>query len=584
MKSFLLTFILVALSVSAIAGELQEAAGRGDLAKVRSLIQANPAGISAREGGTTALHEATRAGHLEIVKLLVASGANINATDFSGLTPLKLALGRRNIEMADFLRRNGGLEKAPAAPTRTATITNSPAPAVALFNTNPAALKMSLPPAAVLPNAASRVTSSTNRPPPTEREMMPVMFPIHEAARVGDVEQIKFLFKNSPDIVDATDEKGITPLHVAAANQQFKVAQTLVGLRAKINARASTGQTPLHVAVRHGDVAIAALLITNRALINARDNFDNTPLLIALESANSETVDNPFLGGGKARQTNSMLVMLSQQFETVKLLLSHGAEANVRNRAGATPLAAAVRVGNEPVVNLLLQAGADPNAAEVPAAVTPLHLAAARGHAGIAQALLRKRAAVNVADVRGETPLCYALREGRTNTIALLRQSGGTIGAMRPLTTTEKSLVEFYERTESILRLGNSSEKSRALLAMNPTKADAERMFPKHAATAWKIVDDFNRQIKQVFAKPLRDAEASKEIWRIRPEPPGQVAQEWIGRGWIAADLPVLSLVVDKTGATTRPGDYCFVNGHWVLVPPLRTIAAQFAAAEQGRK
>ena len=582
MKSFLSALALAWLTAGALAGELQDAAGRGELEKVRSLVRANPATINVRDGGTTALHEATRAGHLEIVKLLIASGANVNATDFSGLTPLKLALGRRHTEIADFLRQQGGLEKAPAPAARVAaTTTNALPPPVALFSTNSSRLPMSLPPAAVVTNVAGKPPAVTNKPP-TEREMMPVMFPIHEAARVGDVEQIKFLFKNSPDLVDATDEKGLTPLHITAANKQFKAAQALLALRAKVNARAVNGQTPLHVAVRHGDPAIAGLLITNRALVNVRDNFDNTPLLIALESSNSETVDNPFLAGNKSGQTNSMLAMLGQQFEIVNLLLANRAEVNVRNRAGATPLAAAVRVGNEPVVSLLLQAGADPNAAEMPAVVTPLHLAAARGHAGIAQALLRSRAAVDAADARGETPLCYALHEGRANTTALLRQAGGTIGQMRALTPAEKSLVEFYERTETTLRLGNSSEKARALLAMNPTKADVERMFPKHAATAWKVVDELNGQIKKAFARPMRDADVSKEIWRIRPEPPGLVAQEWRGRGWLASDLPVLSLAVDKTGGTTRPGDYCLVNGHWVLVPPLRTIAAQVAAADRG--
>src|SRR5436305_10054717 len=158
----------------------------------------------------------------------------------------------------------------------------------------------------------------------------------------------------------------------------------------------------------------------------------------------------------------SMLTLQRQQFNSVKLLLGARAEVNVRNRAGATPLLEAVRLGNEPVVDLLLQAGAEANGGQ--ATTAPLHLAAARGYAGIAQALLRSRASVDATDARGETPLCYALREGRANTITLLRQAGGTIGQTRALTPTEKSLKEFYERTEAALRLGSSSDKGRVLL------------------------------------------------------------------------------------------------------------------------
>src|SRR5436190_2470367 len=137
MKS-LVCVALVLLSVAqTIAGELQDAAGRGDLDKLRALIKSNPSTISAREGGTTALHEAARSGHLEAVKLLVFNGANVNATDFSGLTPLRLAVGRRQTAIAEFLRQNGGLEQ--AAPRVSAVVTNA-APATAAGQNQPGAL------------------------------------------------------------------------------------------------------------------------------------------------------------------------------------------------------------------------------------------------------------------------------------------------------------------------------------------------------------------------------------------------------------------------------------------------------------
>lgn len=568
---------------SAVAGELQDASGRGDLAKVRAVIKATPSAINAREAGTTALHEATRAGHLEIVKLLVASGANVNATDFSKLTPLKLALGRRQMDIADFLRKSGGVEQIAPAPTL-APPAHTTQPKEALFQTNTAAPQPS-------PAPPSKTNVTVQAPPaekpPTEREMLPVIFPIHEAARVGDVDQIKFLYKNAPDLVDATDQKGLTPLHIAAANRQFSVAQTLIALRAKVDPQSVNGQTPLHVAVRNGDVGIVSLLLTNRAVVDARDNFGNTPLLRALQSADAEALD---AGGLETRTMNAggvamdMASLKLQQLQLATLLVRSRADVNARNRAGATPLAQAVRLGNEPVVNLLLASGADPNVPEAGTGKAPLHVAAARGQLAIVQALLRHRALADATDGRGETPLCYALREGRTNTVAALRSAGATIGKTRALGSTEQSLVSFYQQTEAALQRSGSSDKAKIVIALNPTKADCERMFPKHATAAWKVIDEINRQIKQAFVKPLRDAEQGKDIWRVVPEAPGLVVQEWRSRGWLASDLPVFSLAVDKLGATSRPGDYCLVNGHWVVVPPLRTIAAQFAAAEPPRR
>jgi ankyrin repeat protein len=575
---------------ASVAGELQDASARGDITRVRALLKARPADINAREAGTTALHEATRAGHLDIVTLLVENGANVNAIDFSRLTPLKLALGRRQMTIANYLRSKGGVEQAPVTrpvPARAAPV----APVVpprALFQTNkPSVVTASRE---VAPMTTNRSALAPPAPAPREKpasqaEMMAVIFPIHEAARVGDVEQIKFLYKNSPDLVDATDQKGLTPLHVAAANRQFGVAQVLLGLRATVNPKSVGGQTPLHVAVRNSDVAITALLLTNRAEVDARDNFGNTPLLIALQSSDAEALD----GGGLASKTPggggvALASMKLQQLQLATLLVRHRANVNARNRAGSTPLSQAVRLGNDAVVNLLLASSANPNSAEPGTGKTPLHVAATRGQLGIVQALIRRRAEINAVDSRGETPLCHALREGRTNTIAALRAAGGTIGRTRALSSTEQNLVAFYQQTESALQRASSSEKARILIGLNPTRAECERMFPRHAAAAWKVVDEINRQIKVAFSKPVRDAEQGRDIWRVTPESPGLIVEEWRSRGWLVRDLPAFSLAVDKLGATTRPGDYCLVNNRWVLVPPLRSIAAQFAATEPARR
>jgi ankyrin repeat protein len=596
MKSLLLALALLATTLGAIAGPLQDAAAAGDIGRVRALLLEDPSGVTARVAGTTALHEATRAGHLEVVKLLVEKGANVNATDFSGLTPLRLALGRRQLAIADYLRQHGGLERAPvasppAAPPAVARTTppasNPPVapqtePVPRTISPAPPVIPQSPAPASPQTPAVVQAPARTNNAA-TVSDMMPVIFPIHDAARIGAVEQIKFLFKNQPDIVDATDQKGLTPLHVAAANKQFEVARTLIGLRANLNARSMNGQTPLHVAVRNDDVAMTQLLLTNRASVETRDNFGNTPLLLALQSADAESLDAGGLGEKQTTTTGSLAVagLKRQQLELATLLLNRGADVNARNQAGSTPLTEAVRLGNDAVVALLLQRSAKPNVVEASTGKAPLHVAAARGQLTIVDLLLKHGALVDGIDSRGETALCYALREGRTKTVAALRAAGGTTGTPKPLSDPERSLVEFYQRTEAALAKASGAEKGKLLIALNPTKADCERMFPRHGAAAWKVVEEINRQIRQAFTRALPDVEAGKEIWRITPEAPGPVVQEWRSRGHIAPDLPVFSLAVDKVGAYSRPGDYCFVNGRWVMVPPLRHVAAQFAAVER---
>jgi ankyrin repeat protein len=571
MKSILCAVAVAASALAAFPGELQQAAASGDVAKVRALIQANPGAVNERAGSTTALHEATRGGHFEVVKLLVASGADVNATDFSKLTPLRLALGYQRSAIAEYLRQHGGVEQvvppraAPPTNVVQANVASIAQPSQNLFATNVPAARTVAPPARPTTNAVVGTPASANKPP-SEREMLLINFPIHEAARMGEVETIKLLFKNSPDVIDATDEKGFTPLHVAALNKQIKTAEALIGLRARLNPKTVSGQTPLHLAVRRGDLAIVSLLLTNGAIVDERDNLGHTPLLLALQSASAEALE--IAGGMIDRQTDAHS-RLKPGGDMTELLIRARAEVSQRS---------------ETVIGVLLRAGANPNVAETGTGKTPLHFAAALGHAPIIEMLVRHRAAVDAMDRRGETPLCYALREARSNSIATLRAAGATIGKTRPLNGTEQSLVEFYQRTETALQRANSSEKARILMALNPTKTDCEKMFPRHSAPASKTVDEINKQIRQAFAHPVHDAEQGKEIWRVLPDSPSVIVQEWRGRGALATNLPVYSLVVDKIGGTTRPGDYCFVNGRWVLVPPLRTIAAQVASAEAGRR
>jgi ankyrin repeat protein len=60
-----------------------------------------------KDGGTP-LHEAAMQGHKQIVELLIAAGARVNAVDFEGETSLDNAIFWRDSDTADLLRKHGG--------------------------------------------------------------------------------------------------------------------------------------------------------------------------------------------------------------------------------------------------------------------------------------------------------------------------------------------------------------------------------------------------------------------------------------------------------------------------------------------
>ena len=78
---------------------------------------------------------------------------------------------------------------------------------------------------------------------------------------------------------------------------------------------------------------------------------------------------------------------------------------------------------------LLLQAGADPRAAEPETGLTPLHHAAYEGHVANAIALLDQGADPNVRDAEGCTPLWWAAGVGRSEMVAILMARGADASA-----------------------------------------------------------------------------------------------------------------------------------------------------------
>src|SRR5262249_37712533 len=125
---------------------------------------------------------------------------------------------------------------------------------------------------------------------------------------------------------------GSTPLHFAAASGQRDAVMALLSAGADVNARNDHGVTPLHRAVKYPD--IAQLLIERGAKVDVGDGAGRTPL---------------HWTGNDAADCRA----------TASLLIRSGASVSARNRDGRTPLHLAADAGQQGVVAVLLQTGAD---------------------------------------------------------------------------------------------------------------------------------------------------------------------------------------------------------------------------------
>lgn len=118
----------------------------------------------------------------------------------------------------------------------------------------------------------------------------------------------------------------------------------------------------------------------------------------------------------------------SQTATGVKLLLDKGADLNIRDEDGATPLFAAAAEGLSNVVRTLTATGrCDVNLAQYDTGRTPLHLLAYKGHAECIPDLIDAGADVNLYDKQQRSALWYAVSNGRVDVVKLLLRANSQV-------------------------------------------------------------------------------------------------------------------------------------------------------------
>ena len=277
---------------------LLAAASTGQKA-IAELLLANGADIKARDNmGLGALHLAAEKGFLTVAELLIARGAEVNAVDNDGDTPLHSAARSGQPEMESLLIKHGAEVNARDNRGRTA---------------------LSL------------------------------------AAEGKHLEAVKVLLaaKADPNIVD---QNGRTPLSYAGVNLEL----LRVLLTAKADPNLDTAKPPLIQAADGDNSAALALLLAQGASPEVRVGDDGvTPLLVTIRQSN----------------TNG-----------IAALLAAAADVNVQDRFGNSALHYVVRMGNPAVLQMLLEKGANPNVRNGQG-LTPLDLTKPSGvpHVGTPQ-------------------------------------------------------------------------------------------------------------------------------------------------------------------------------------------------------
>ena len=203
---------------------------------------------------------------------------------------------------------------------------------------------------------------------------------LHDAVNAGDVARVRQLIAEGAD-ANAYDLSG-TPLHRAAATGQVFVASLLLDAGADLEAEGEPVSVhPLHVAAFSNQAEMARFLVSRGADIEARDAQDRTPLLVAAAYANEEVAETLLVNGADAlagdlyRDTPIHYAAMAGDIEMVDLLLARGVNINTRSgHAGAAPLHCAAGMGQVELVSFLVERGADINVRDKTGR-TPLQIA-----------------------------------------------------------------------------------------------------------------------------------------------------------------------------------------------------------------
>jgi ankyrin repeat protein len=194
--------------------------------------------------------------------------------------------------------------------------------------------------------------------------------------------------------------------------------------------------------------------------------------------------------------------------EILDLLLAHGADPNLRDNNGSTPLCEASEDGHLDNVQVLLRARADIGPACGVDKNSPLHLAAAGGHGSVARTLIGSEAPLEAKNRLANTPLHAAIRSENRATLQLLIEAGANPAARN-------------ERGETPLHQAVTRGKADMVKALLAAGAPLEARNARGATPLWLAANYDALEI----ARLLLDAGADPGAKATDGDTPLQIAE-----------------------------------------------------------
>lgn len=397
---------LLSSTVPALCGDIHRAIEAGDLDLVKQILARNPGAVNERDDNLfreLPIHFASQTGNIEIARLLLEAGADIDAGDSDNSTALGIAAMRKHGEMVAFLIENG---------------------------------------------------ADVNRR--DRKADCPLSFAVYGR----DEAIIQQLLDAGADLY-FRNPNGETLLHISCARGLQGFVEHLLDNHAEIDARSANVGTPLAYAAMQGHGEIAEMLLERGADPNPVPPGEAPPLVFCcfrnqIECAkilleHGAQVDHPIYRNATAL----FYAAESCSPEMVNLLIEHGASVNKINEVGETALVRAAAGGYTDRVQALLTAKADPNLGKDEGGRTALQLAAQGGYVDVARQLIEHKADVNAKTPSGDVPVHLARYYGHDELASMLTAKGAA-GGTKKIDRSLSALGKVGKNEAVIWFLGHS--------------------------------------------------------------------------------------------------------------------------------
>jgi len=271
----------------------------------------------------TVLHQASYEGRLEVVKHLMANGADPNVINKKGETALHRASYGGVLKVVKYLIDNGADPELKDNNGKTAydhAINVGEDKFIEVIN-----LLLPLCPNKADPNLKNEKGETA----------------LHRASNQGYLEVVKHLLANGAD-ANIKNEVGETALHIASYRGYLEVVKHLMANGADAKLTNKKGETTLHKASYGGELDVVKHVMANGADPKLKDNFGKTAYDHAIN--------------GRRTMEDQLIELIN----FLQPLCPNKADPNLKNEKGETALHTASNYGYLEVVKHLLANGADP--------------------------------------------------------------------------------------------------------------------------------------------------------------------------------------------------------------------------------